>query len=427
MKSSRAVSLAAIALTVLTARTASAQPAGWSQVRSFTVTENSGAALSAYQVSVTIDTATPIAAGQMRADAGDLRFGPDVAGTSFYPYWIESGVNTASTMVWVAVPSIPASSAVTVYAYWGNAGATSAATLAVFDGPHSSTDQVASGGAGGATNSQRGFRFSPNVPILVTEFGKREPNGTTRYVTLFNYATQAIVAQTQVAGLAAQYSYQPLANPFWLSAGTQYVLELYQGASDGYYFGTSSQINANLTYYDMRYCNSCTQDTFPTNVLSNYHYGYPDLNFYTRQIVTPAPTVSALVPIFTPTTTTLSANPNPPGIGLPVTLTATVSPSPGAAGTVQFLDGGVAIAGCSAVPVAAGVATCTTPPVTAGSHPMTAVYSGGGGFAGSTSAVLALAASEQAVIPVLDGAGLAALAGLVAAAGALALARRPHA
>src|SRR5690606_5122201 len=55
----------------------------------------------------------------------------------------------------------------------------------------------------------------------------------------------------------------------------------------------SSQIATQLTYYDMRYCNSCTQNTFPTNVLNNYHYGNPDFNFYTRNNVTPAPVVTS--------------------------------------------------------------------------------------------------------------------------------------
>ncbi len=69
-------------------------------------------------------------------------------------------------------------------------------------------------------------------------------------MTLFDYATQAMVAQQQISGPAASYSYQPL-SPIWLTAGTQYVLELFPGTADGYYFGTSTQINPLLTYYEM--------------------------------------------------------------------------------------------------------------------------------------------------------------------------------
>jgi parallel beta-helix repeat protein len=134
-------------------------------------------------------------------------------------------------------------------------------------------------------------------------------------------------------------------------------------------------------------------------------------------------TLTDLGPTPVPTTTTLTAVPNPASPGAQVTLTATVAPSPGTVGTVQFLDGGVAIGGCPAVPLAGGVASCTTPPVTQGTHTLTAVYSGGGAFLGSTSSAVTLAVGEAAV-PALNGAGLAILIGLVAAAGALSLASR---
>ncbi|HTF05615.1 MAG TPA: T9SS type A sorting domain-containing protein, partial [Bacteroidia bacterium] len=104
--------------------------------------------------------------------------------------------------------------------------------------------------------------------------------------------TQAILRQELVGGPAAQYSYNPMANPIWLTQGTQYLLELYQGASDGYYYGTSSQIGQHLTYYDMRYCNGCTQNTFPTNVLNNYQYGQPDMWYFTKQTIATIPTVT---------------------------------------------------------------------------------------------------------------------------------------
>ncbi|HEU4719653.1 MAG TPA: DUF2341 domain-containing protein [Bacteroidia bacterium] len=281
-----------------------AQPAGWSYSLPLTITENSGSLVTDYQAKLIIDTQTPIGAGQMQTNGDDIRFGKDCAGNTLYNYWIESGINTTTTIIWVKIDTLFASSTRTFYMFYGNNAATPVSAVnGTFFGPQSSTDSVASGSAGGVGNSQRGFRFSPNEDILVTDFGKREPTGTTRYVTLFDFSTQAIVAQTQVSGPAAQYSYSGLANPVWLTTGTQYVLELYQGASDGYYFGTSSQIGQALTYYDMRYCNSCTQNSFPTNTLSNYQYGYPDLWYYTKNNVSPAPTVG--------TGTALSVNAGP--------------------------------------------------------------------------------------------------------------------
>jgi hypothetical protein len=269
-----------------------AQPAGWSRLLPITVTENSGQTITNYQMRVVFDSQTLIAAGHMQSNGADIRFGKQCNGSTLYNFWVEPAtLNTPTTVAWVKIDTLFASQNRTIYMYYSNSSAAStSAVQGTFIGPHSSTDSVASGGAGGATNSQRGFRFTPNEDLLVTHFGKREPNGTTRYITLFNFTSQAILEQIQVSGPAAQYSYGALANPRWLTGGTQYLLQLYQGATDGYYFGTSSQIGQHITYGDMRYCNSCTQNTFPTSILSNYHYGYPDMWYWTKRNVTPAPT-----------------------------------------------------------------------------------------------------------------------------------------
>jgi hypothetical protein len=86
--------------------------------------------------------------------------------------------------------------------------------------------------------------------------------------------------------------------------------------------------------------------------------------------------------------TSVTASANPSTSGAPVTFTATVagaSPS----GTAQFLDGGVAIAGCGAATVTAGTATCTTSALTVGAHTISAVYGGDSGNTTSTSPGLA--------------------------------------
>lgn len=277
-----------------------AQLAGWSHLRRIDVTENSGADVHNYQLLVTFDSQTLIGNGEMNADGSDLRFTSECTGGTNFNYWIESGINTPGTKVWVKVDTLLSNQTRSIYMHFGNAGASVAsAVIGTFVGPHSSTDSVASGGSGGATNSQRGFRFATTEDILFYAAGKREPNGTTRFVTLFDYVTQAIIYQGQVSGPAAQYSYNAVTNPFWLTQGTQYVIELYQGASDGYYFGTSSQAGQHIVYGDMRYCNSCTQNTFPTNVLTNYHYGYPDFWYFTKKTITPAPSyiVASMEPV----------------------------------------------------------------------------------------------------------------------------------
>ncbi len=89
------------------------------------------------------------------------------------------------------------------------------------------------------------------------------------------------------------------------------------------------------------------------------------------------------------TTTTINSSTNPSftsGTGNSTTLTATVTgtPSP-SGGTVAFKDGGNTIS-CTGgnQALSGGVATCDATFTTQGNHALTAVYSGSGGFAGST-------------------------------------------
>ncbi len=97
-----------------------------------------------------------------------------------------------------------------------------------------------------------------------------------------------------------------------------------------------------------------------------------------------SPTVLAtrsLLPLSS-TTVTSSANPSTPGSSVKFTATVTS----GATGTVQFYDGATALG--SPVTISNSTATYTTSALTAGSHSITAVYSGDASYAGSTSSAL---------------------------------------
>ncbi|MBP1162799.1 Ig-like domain-containing protein [Rhodococcus sp. PvR099] len=91
----------------------------------------------------------------------------------------------------------------------------------------------------------------------------------------------------------------------------------------------------------------------------------------------------------TATTTTLTV-PATANVGAAVELKATVAPA-AAAGTVQFKDGAANIGG--PVVVNAGVATLSHSFDAAGAKSITAVYSGGAGFTGSTSAAATVTVS----------------------------------
>jgi len=91
--------------------------------RDITINNTSNpSSLTNYQVLITVDTSTPISAGKMRSDGGDIRF---YDGANNLSYWIESGINTSSTKIWVNVPSIPAMSTKVIQMYYGNPNLTS--------------------------------------------------------------------------------------------------------------------------------------------------------------------------------------------------------------------------------------------------------------------------------------------------------------
>ncbi|AQA22366.1 hypothetical protein BTZ20_1574 [Rhodococcus sp. MTM3W5.2] len=122
-----------------------------------------------------------------------------------------------------------------------------------------------------------------------------------------------------------------------------------------------------------------------------------------------AATVTVSVPdAATTTTLTVPATAN---VGAAVELKATVAPA-AAAGTVQFKDGVANIGG--PVTLNAGVATLSHTFDAAGAKSITAVYSGGAGFTGSTSAaasvtvsVADVATSTQLTVPATANVGAA--------------------
>lgn len=252
---------------------------------------NTGNALTNVQVLVTFNTQYPISQGWMQSNGNDIRFTTTCNGITFLPHFLEGYINTDSTKLWVSAPTLNPNDSILVFLYYGDPTANSVSTISVFDGPHSSTDSVVVTSTNTVSNCQRGFKFTANEDLLVAYFGKRIPNATQRYLTLFDFLSQAIVAQIQVdAGTSGQYNYNLLPTPFWIKSGQEYIMTLFNGSGDMYYYGTSSQIGQHLTYGDMRYCNNCTQNTFPTTILTNRHYGTPDFLYYVKQNVNPAPT-----------------------------------------------------------------------------------------------------------------------------------------
>jgi len=102
----------------------------------------------------------------------------------------------------------------------------------------------------------------------------------------------------------------------------------------------------------------------------------------------------SLDPSSTATSTTVATSGSPSIYGNSVTFTATVSPST-ATGSVQFVDGTTNLG--SSVPVSGGQAALVTGALLAGSHSITAVFTGTGSFTGSTSPALVQVVNPKAL------------------------------
>ncbi len=77
--------------------------------------------LTDYKAKVIINTQELISAGKMQPDGADIRF-TQADGVTTIPYWLKSGINTTSTIIWLRIPFIPSSGSA-IYLYYGNPAA----------------------------------------------------------------------------------------------------------------------------------------------------------------------------------------------------------------------------------------------------------------------------------------------------------------
>lgn len=103
---------------------------GWDYVKEITI-DNSAISISNTNIQelITIDTQTPISQGKMDAAGNDIRFVDSDCNTSLC-YWIESGINTTTTKIWVMLPSLAANSVKTFFMFYNNSSATASSNFA---------------------------------------------------------------------------------------------------------------------------------------------------------------------------------------------------------------------------------------------------------------------------------------------------------
>ncbi len=93
----------------------------WQYRVPITITNPNNTSASGFQIPVIFNSMALISANKMQADGADIRFTDCSCGV--LPHWIESGLNTPTTRVWVRIPSLPANSTITIYMYYGNPAA----------------------------------------------------------------------------------------------------------------------------------------------------------------------------------------------------------------------------------------------------------------------------------------------------------------
>ncbi len=154
----------------------------------------------------------------------------------------------------------------------------------------SATDQVILTVENGFNSGEgaRGFAFIPNSTIFITEIGLRTPDISTpfEFVIWERGTSTKVHQQTITISTVGVYEYFPVTAPITLTSGVEYISTFYAPNGTGYYYGdNNSQINANLTYQEVVFCNNCNTSTMPISTIQNAHYGVADFMF---QLTPPA-------------------------------------------------------------------------------------------------------------------------------------------
>lgn len=108
-----------------------AQLTGFANMDGISVNNTTNVDKSNYQILITIDTKSKIAASKMKADGSDIRFSSNCNGTPLLNYFIESGINTENTKIWVMLPSFKKNLSTTFFMFYGNSSATVASNFAL--------------------------------------------------------------------------------------------------------------------------------------------------------------------------------------------------------------------------------------------------------------------------------------------------------
>lgn len=100
----------------------SAQLPNYNYVIPITVTDSGGLSQTNFPFRLKINTAALISAGHMQSNGEDIRF-TDSCGSVIYPHYVLNNINDTNTLIWVRIPSLPASSSLKLLMFFGNPSA----------------------------------------------------------------------------------------------------------------------------------------------------------------------------------------------------------------------------------------------------------------------------------------------------------------
>jgi hypothetical protein len=414
--------------------------AGWNYWRDLDLA-NAGGVATAPLLLVNVDTATPIAQGKMRADGGDIRITD--TNCNLLDHWVETGINSAATRIWVLNGATPAGASQLRMYYgapaatfannpapiWGNgiaalytfgegSGTTAADHVGGFDLTLSGGVTWTAGfrpGVGALTGFASGRANRAGVgPLLgaanFTAFGFIYPtsaNGSTQgmignfnndgasgWVAKLQGGAGQMMLLTNQAGGWCQASRAAFANNTWASFGAE--RDTVSGHTI-YQNGVVQGVDCAPNTRDVT-----TGAPGPLEIGRSYNNSYPFsgsislMAIYTGALgaTTEAALHTALVAggnitvtpgseiLPTTTTTITSDSPDPSGVGQVVAVNFTVTPV--GAGTPT---GNVTVsAGPDSCIGTVATGTCNLTFTSAGAKTLTATYAGDGAFSGSVSA-----------------------------------------
>jgi len=245
-----------------------------------TITNNTSSNLIDYQVKVIVNTATPIAASKMMNTGDDIRF-LDSGSCQPMAYWIESGINTVSTVIWVKMPNLPANAHRTIRMLYGNSSAGAASngdsTFILFDDFNASTLNSTKWSAPGQSGT---LNLSGGYLELSTPTSGR-------------YLAQIIVSKGSFQGPLIVEDNLISISGYWHSLGI-----FNSGTTDGYgcFAGTTSTTNSmNLGTITSNYPAFGAQKTIvnstPGNLTGIWQLAWPSSNV--QSVTWPGGTMNA--------------------------------------------------------------------------------------------------------------------------------------